>query len=243
MNSYNNEKIFNTFLIEREDKNSPFNLQVKPTMLKFMGELKNKNILDLGCGMGHFAKELHFLDAKKIIGIDISEKEIEYANKYHKESNIEYKILDAQNINSLNQKFDIVSSGIVVDYIEDFDSLLKSINDCLVDNGLFVFSQVHPLSTAPKEKRKWLQDNNCNHIYQLSDYSFEGKREMSYFEGTVTMYHRTLSTIINAILKNNFEILEMSEPIPSKEELEIFPDRIKNLHKPSFLIFKLRKKS
>lgn len=183
-----------------------------------MGNSKNKNILDLGCGMGHFAQELHFLDAKKIIGIDISEKEIEYANKYHTESNIEYKILDAQNIKSLNQKFDIISSGIVVDYIEDFETLLKSINDCLVDNGLFVFSQVHPLST-------------------------EGKREMSYFEGTVTMYHRTLSTIINAIVKNNFEILEMSELIPSKEELEIFPDRIKNLHKPSFLIFKLRKKS
>lgn len=175
-------------------------------------------------------------------GIDISEKEISYTKTHHQLLNVEYKVLDAQKIEQLNQKFDIIVSGIVVDYIKDFNTLLKTISKCLDSDGLFVFSQVHPLSTAPKVKREWLQDSSSDFIYQLSDYSFEGEREMNYFNGKVTMYHRTFSSLINSMVNNNFELVEISEPIPSKEELLSFPARKKNLHKPSFLVVKLKKK-
>ena len=241
MSIYDNENIFNSFLKEREDESAPFNLQVKPVVLKFIGDVKKKSVLDLGCGMGHFARELAELGAKYIFGVDNSSKEIEYANKNNKLTNIEYSVLNAENIATLKKKFDVVVSNIVVDYIEDFDALLKSIHDSLNKNGVFVFSQVHPLSTAPIKKRKWLQDEDCSSIYQLTDYCAEGKREMNYFNGSVTMYHRTISTIFNLIIKNKFEIIEVAEPVPSKDELNAFPERMKNLHKPSFLVLKLRK--
>lgn len=242
MSIYDNEKIFNSFLLERENENTPFNLQVKPIIIDFIGNVKGKSFLDLGCGLGHFAKELSKMGAKSIIGIDNSEKEILYANQNNKLENIEYKVLNAENIETLGLKFDIIVSNIVVDYIENLDFLLRSIHNCLNKGGLFVFSQVHPLSTAPKHKRPWCEDDFCKSIYQLSDYSFNGKREMNYFDGIVTMYHRTFSTILNLIIKNNFEILDVSEPVPSKDELSLYPERSKNLHKPSFLVFKLKKR-
>ena len=243
MNFYNNEKIFNAFLNERNDVESPFNFQVKPVMLNFMEDITNKSILDLGCGLGHFSEELSKLGAKNVLGIDISEKEISYATSHHKPTNVEYKVLNALNLTELNQTFDIISSGIVVDYVENFDELLKQVYNCLNNDGIFVFSQVHPFSTSPKEKRKWLCDEKSRYIYQLCDYSFEGKREMNYFDGKVEMYHRTFSTLINSILKAGFNIEQIAEPVPNDKELQKYPDRIKNLHKPSFLIFKLSKKN
>lgn len=242
MSIYNDEKIFNSFLKERENKNTPFNLQVKPIMLDFIGNVKGKSFLDLGCGLGHFSMELSKLGAKSIVGIDNSEKEILYAEQNNKLGNIEYRVLNAENIETLNLKFDIITSNIVIDYIENLDSLLQSVHNCLNKDGLFIFSQVHPLSTAPKHKRTWLEDDFCKSIYQLSDYSFEGKREMNYFDGTVTMYHRTFSTILNLIIKNNFELINIAEPVPSQDEFLLYPERVKNLHKPSFLVLKLKKR-
>ena len=242
MSIYNNEKIFNSFLKEREDKNTPFNLQVKPIVIDFIDKIEGKTFLDLGCGLGHFSKELSNLGAKSIVGIDVSEREILYAKQNNKLDNIEYKVLNAENIETMGLKFDIIISNIVVDYIENLDLLLQSIYNCLNKDGVFIFSQVHPLSTAPIHKRPWLEDDFCKSIYQLSDYSFEGKREMNYFDGIVTMYHRTFSTLLKLIIKNNFEILNVAEPTPSEDELSSYPERTKNLHKPSFLVFKLKKR-
>ena len=242
MSTYNNEKVFNSFLKERENENTPFNLQVKPIVLDFIGNIEGKSFLDLGCGLGHFSKDLSKLGAKSIVGIDNSEKEILYAKQNNKSENIEYQLLNAENIETLGLKFDIIISNIVIDYIENIDLLLHSVHNCLNKDGLFIFSQVHPLSTAPKHKRPWLEDDFCKSIYQLSDYTFDGKREMNYFDGIVTMYHRTFSTILNLIIKNNFEILNVAEPTPSENEISLYPERIKNLHKPSFLVFKLKKR-
>ena len=78
INTYDDENIFNSFLKERKDINTPYNLQVKPKMLDLIGNIVNKSILDIGCGFGSFAKELSILGAKFVMGIDISERLIEY---------------------------------------------------------------------------------------------------------------------------------------------------------------------
>lgn len=240
-NSYDNEIIFKSFLDERKNKNSPYNLQVKPKMFNLIGDVKGKRILDIGCGVGDFVKELSLLGAKYVYGIDISQKEIDYAKKENQLSNNSFDILDANNLLQIKEKFDIVCSSITFDYIENFEILLSNIYKLLKKSGIIVYSQVHPFSTAPLTKRQWLSDKESKYIYQLSDYSNNGERIMSYFNGEVKMYHRTFSYLIKTIIKYGFKILDIIEPIPDKNELLQFPDREKNLHKPSFLIFKLMK--
>src|SRR5699024_11788886 len=53
----------------------------KPTMFAMVGDVRNKSILDLGCGTGSHL--LHYLQqgAKQVIGIDLSTKMLEQAAK------------------------------------------------------------------------------------------------------------------------------------------------------------------
>lgn len=65
--------------------------------------------------------------SKKVVGIDISKRAIDYANKYNKNENLEYKVMDISDIDKLENKFDFVISDMVVNYINDFNATLKNI--------------------------------------------------------------------------------------------------------------------
>lgn len=49
-----------------------------PGLLKLLGNVKGKRVLDIGCGNGFFSSMIAERGAK-IVGFDISEKQIEFA--------------------------------------------------------------------------------------------------------------------------------------------------------------------
>ena len=50
-----------------------------PQLFELIGDVKGKNILDIGCGAGGHDRKLIELGAKSILGIDISKKMLEEA--------------------------------------------------------------------------------------------------------------------------------------------------------------------
>ena len=56
------------------------NCFIMPNMLKFIGDVKGKKVLDLGCGEGGYSRELAKRGAE-LVSIDCSKKAIEYATK------------------------------------------------------------------------------------------------------------------------------------------------------------------
>ena len=241
-NVYNDEQIFNEYLKYRNDEDSPHTIEVKPIIIDLVDNLNGKKILDVGCGAGDLAYYFSENGAKSVLGIDISERAITYANHFNKKDNIEYKVMNICDLDKLNSKFDIVISDMVFNYICDFKSVMKNIYNLLEDKGIVVFSQIHPFSTAPINGRVWSKDKEGNDFYHLTDYGKNGMRETSYFGGKLEIFHRTFANLINSIIETNFEIVEFIEPSPSKEIIKKLPDRIKEIHKPSFLIVKLIKK-
>ena len=79
-----------------------------PAFRNVMPDVKDKKILDLGCGYGENDKYYRELGAKSVLGIDISTHMIEMANKYNKLKDINYKVVAMEDINKINDKFDIV---------------------------------------------------------------------------------------------------------------------------------------
>ena len=113
--------------------------------------------------------------AKKVVGIDISEKCIEYAETKNYADNVDYLVIDINNLDTIDEKFDIVFSDMVFNYIEDYNKLLFNIYNLLNDNGIVVFSQVHPISTASLGESSWVKEDNKLR-FKLDNYSNVSKR-------------------------------------------------------------------
>ncbi len=182
------------------------------------------------------------MGAKQVVGIDLSEKMLEIANRENKSGNIRFLQMSMSEIPVLQQKFDVILSSLAVHYIEDFDQLLKNIFQCLQDGGLFIFSQEHPLTTALKGGSYWSKDENGTILhYNLTDYSLSGERKVSWFVDGVIKYHRPFSSILNSLIEAGFSIERVLEPLPDEKIMEQYPAYRKYRHKPDFLFIKARK--
>lgn len=241
-NIYDNETFFDGYKQIRENEGNANNIFEEPALFSLMPDLKDKTVLDLGCGFGghcfHFIRE----GAKKVIGIDISEKMLDIAKTENDNSKITYLNMPMENIAELNEKFDVVVSSLSLHYVEDYAALVHNIYALLNGNGVFVFSQENPLNTCYSSGKRWTKDENGKKLFaNISNYGIDGERESVWFVDHVKKYHRTFSTIINTLIEEGFSIEKLIEPIPTKEILEKYPEYIDLFHKPDFLLVKAKK--
>lgn len=122
-------------------------------------------------------KKLLKWEQKKVVGIDLSDNMINEAIKSTNSDKIEYKIMPMQNIDELDEKFDLVVSSLAIHYIEDYDSLCKKVYKLLLDGGRFIFSYGHPMDSCAILDN---YSNNCVLInnkkyFLISDYNNEVK--------------------------------------------------------------------
>lgn len=241
-NIYDNETFFEGYKKIRENEVNANNLFEIPALFSMMPNLKDKIILDLGCGFGEHCKRFVESGAKKVIGIDISEKMLEIAKQENADSKITYINMPMENIWQLNEKFDVVVSSLAFHYVQDFSGVVKNIYDMLNENGVFLFSQENPLCTCFSGGNRWTKDENGNKLYiNLSNYGIEGERESTWFVDNVKKYHRTFSAIINTLIETGFTIEKMIEPLPTEDLLKKYPEYKDLFHKPDFLLVKVKK--
>lgn len=243
-NIYDNETFFSGYFKLRENNDSANNLEEKPAIFSMLGDVNGKSIIDLGCGYGENCRAFSEMGAERIVGIDLSQKMLEIAKKENHAQNIQYLNMPMENIKSLSDKFDIAVSSLALHYIKDYDKLINDVCSLLKPGGIFLFSQEHPLTTAPIDGAKWIknEDGSVDH-YRLTDYTRAGERTVSWFIDGVVKYHRTFSQLINGLVRSGFVILEMEEPVASPETIRRLPQYGKDLHKPNFLMIKAKKLS
>ena len=89
---------------------------------KFIGDVKGKKVLDLGCGEGGYSRELAKRGAE-LVSIDCSKKAIEYATKLACDENLQIQHF-VRNSNDLfdiaSEQFDIVMCSMMLMDCEDF---------------------------------------------------------------------------------------------------------------------------
>jgi len=205
--------------------------------------LKDKTILDLGCGAGYMSRYFIENGASKVVACDISQNMIDLAKKEDCK-NIYYKVLPMEDISSINEKFDIVFSSLAFHYVKDFDKLISDISNLLKPNGILVFSQENPIATAivyPSTKEKHIEIDGKRY-YLLSNYKNAGKRVVDWFDSEVIKYHRNFEIIINTLINNNLEIKEIKEPSADENAIKLKPKLKYQYDRPYFLFVKALKK-
>ena len=233
MNIYDNEEFFTSYIALRNGQNYNDLLET-PAMLSLIGDVKGKDILDIGCGFGKTDSMLIDMGASSVIGIDKSEKMIRKAMAENSRDRIEYMVMDAEDITLPSNAFDIVYSSLCFHYIEDYSSLLRNIHRMLKSGGMLLFSQEHPITTADYDG----SFSSDNRSYTFSSYQKEGKRCSTWFVDGVITYHRTFSTILTELVQNHFNINTVLEPKPTENAIKELPRIIREYEKPSFLIVK-----
>lgn len=241
-NVFDNEVFFENYQQLRKDPKSYNKLVEQPAIKKLLPELKGKTILDLGCGFGENCIGFVYQGASKVLGIDISRNMLEVARNENPNEKIEYYLRDMSEIGSLNHKFDLVFSSLAFHYVKDFKQLLHDIYTLLNENGILLFSQEHPYTTAPKNGPAWTKNESGQKLYyHLSDYMESGERHTHWFVDNVEKYHRPMSEIINLLVSERFRIDKVVEPVPDETALQKRPDLIDEFHKTSCIIVKATK--
>ena len=241
-NIYDNEIFFEGYRKIRKKEGNANDLFEIPALLSMMPDLKGKRVLDLGCGYGEHCKLFVDRGAKRVLGIDISQKMLEIAEAENSDPKIEYRNMPMENVSSISEAFDVAVSSLALHYVEDFAGVVKSVYHLLDQGGSFLFSQEHPLVTCHSRGSRWTKDENGKKLHlNLSDYGVSGERTTTWFVDDLKIYHRTFSEIINTLTEVGFSIEKMIEPLPSKELLEQYPEHKDLFHKPDFLLLKVRK--
>ncbi len=155
--------------------------------------LSGKKILDLGCGKGDLSYE--FAKRKnEVVAIDGSESMLDYAKTRNSHPNIQYVLLDIEEL-KLKQKFDLILAINSLVHIKTLGPIFVKIHKLLKKDLKFILCFPHPL-----------QD-----IEDINNYSKEKiiRTETKY--GVVKQYYRPIEFYINNLIQSNFRLTKAYE--------------------------------
>jgi len=205
-----------------------------PYVESMIGDVRNKKILDLGCGTGEFTKKLASAGAK-ITGTDGSREMLRYALRDNAHPSITYIVMDLTCPFPFKARsMDIIVANMVLMDLCDIECCIHEISRILADGGLFIFSITHPAFFCSE----WEGDTSGPRSYKkVRDY-LHTLTEFLYFWGETIHYHRPLSLYFRVLEKNGMCILSLDEPIPDISKEEIDPIVSSHFRVPTFLVIK-----
>lgn len=208
---------------------------------KILPDFCGKRVLDLGCGYGWHCKYAADHGAFSVLGTDISKKMLEKAQAINSAPQINYQCIAMEDLSFPERTFDVILSSLAFHYIEDFEPLVVNISKWLKQGGTLVFSVEHPVFTS-YGTQDWYYDSNGEILhFPVDNYYYEGRREAIFLGEPVIKYHRTLTTYLNTLLQNGFELQHIIEPQPPEDMLEL--DGMKDeMRRPMMLLVSALKK-
>lgn len=207
--------------------------QLKP----LFPSLEGKSVLDLGCGYGWHCKFAEEQGATKILGIDLSKKMIEEAQKRNSGNQIEYRISGLEEYDYPENEWDCVISNLALHYIEDIVEIFQKVYRTLKPGGIFLFNIEHPVFTAGVGQDWIYTDDGKPQYWAIDNYFITGERNTHFLGCDVVKQHHTLTQIIMGLLNNGFELKVVEEAEPPKEMMDI-PGMEDELRRPMMLLVK-----
>lgn len=197
----------------------------EPELLRMMGNVSNKKILELGSGNGYWLELLTKYGAI-CTGVEISGKQLELANK--KNSNISYIQGDITTLNKYGLKkgtYDIILLEHVlleISSIQKIKSIMVEAYSLLKKSGFIIISDLHPLAPSLNTKNIRVSKNynyfSSGEIIEVISHRVGGG------ETIYRDFHWTLSDFISALNQAGFHIIEITEPRPSIKLLRKYPE-------------------
>jgi ubiquinone/menaquinone biosynthesis C-methylase UbiE len=105
--------------------------------LELLDRPPNDRWLDVGCGTGVLSRLIGVTAApKKVTGVDFSERFIQYARQNHPETLYDFKVGSALDLPVENDSFDVVVSGLALNFFPEPDTALREMHRAARPGGV-----------------------------------------------------------------------------------------------------------
>ena len=220
---------------------------VKPNLIRVLGEVKGKHVLDVACGEGFFSRALEKLGAH-VTGADIAPELIAKAKKVGPPS-ITYIVAPAERMALSDNTFDAAICVLALQNIKDLSGAIAQVAHVLKKGGTFVAVLNHPAFRIPRATH-WGFDPDSQIQFRRTDrYLSESAHEIQMHPGqapgVITMsYHRPLQLYFKELTKHGFVVTGLEEWIShrtSEKGPRAIAEDIARKEFPLFLMLKSRK--
>ncbi|MGE5609676.1 MAG: class I SAM-dependent methyltransferase, partial [Bacillota bacterium] len=99
-----------------------------PAFRALLPDLRDKRVLDLGCGFGWHCRYARQQGARFVTGVDLSEKMLARAQAATDDPAIEYRRCAIEDIDFPAEQFDLVISSLALHYVERFDLVCRNVH-------------------------------------------------------------------------------------------------------------------
>jgi len=212
-----------------------------PAFRAMLPAIAGKRVVDLGCGFGQLSRWLAEDGAASVLGVDLSEKMLARAARETASSLVTYQRANLDELWLVPASAELIVSSMALHYVEDFGRIAGMMFSALTPGGKLVFSVEHPIYAARAEP-EWVTAADGRQAFAIADYGIEGKRLTNWIVDGVVKYHRTIGTMLNALVAAGFRYDAVNEWRPTEAELEARPDwRETELTRPMFLLIAVHK--
>lgn len=194
--------------------------------LHLIDNLKDKAVLELGCGSGHTLSYLwKHKEATEVWGLDLSQEQIRFAQEWLGREHIPAKLFQAsmdENPGIPEGHFDFVVSIYALGWTSDLKRTLAQVYAYLKPGGVFIFSWEHPAYHCLSYHEEIGQ-----YVFTIP-YLQEGPELQPSWKGVkIVMYPRALSTYVNAVVESGLvleKLIESEQNIKLIREQDHAPD-------------------
>lgn len=203
--------------------------------------LEGRDVLDLGCGYGWHSKYASEQGAKRVLGIDLSEKMIAEAKRRNPAPNVTYEVCRLEDYDYPKDSYDLVISNLVLHYVADLGAVFAKVYQTLKDGGVFLFNIEHPTFTAGINEDWIYNDDGTPQAWAIDNYFYPGERETVFLGQKVTKQHHTLTQILMGVLNAGFELEHVEEAQPPEDMMDI-PGMKDEMRRPMMLLVRAKKR-
>lgn len=205
---------------------------LNPAIFELLGDFQGQRILDAGCGNGYLAR-MFVKRGAVVTGVEPAKVLIDYAREREQNDGLGIEYIESDLCEYIPQEefFDIVVANMVFMDIPDYQKAIEVCAKALKKGGLLIFSLLHPCfdEIFREGSPKWAD----LHSVTVEDYFNEWNTMQTYSY----LFHRPLSSYINACSENKCLIERINEPRFTEEQLmELSTD--KDYFVPTFIVIK-----
>lgn len=203
---------------------------ILPNLLRLIGPLGGKRVLDLACGQGFFSRAFAEAGAS-VMASDISAELIDFAKKHSitptkNAGQIQYFVSSANNAQFCPPATaDVVTIILAIQNIDDLTGTIAEASRALKRGGRLLIVMNHPAFRIPK-RTSWQWDDKQSRQYRRVDSYMSDTKEMiemnpgakSMYDKKVTFsFHRPLQTYFKVFQKSGLAVTRLEEWISHRE--------------------------